>query len=207
MPATLLTMLVTGLILPAGSAHAKTLRSSPVQGKLSSTFGWRNDPMHRQPRFHTGIDIAAPSGSPVYATQPGTVAYSGRYANYGNIVVIKHDNGLQTLYGHNQALWVRPGQRVVQGQMIASVGSSGRSTGPHLHFEVHRSNQYVNPIDYLVWLQNQQQPLRTAPVPDNAVASDEEMGTPAYDEEPVITAYHGHTVEVVHGNAVKSVRF
>jgi len=115
----------------------------PARGRLTSRFGWRRW------RHHDGIDIAAPYGAPVTAARDGVVIYAGWYHAYGKAVILDHGSGLQTLYGHNAALLVRAGQRVEKGQLIARVGSSGRSTGPHLHFEVRINGRPVNPIKYL----------------------------------------------------------
>jgi len=115
----------------------------PARGRLTSRFGWRRW------RHHDGIDIAAPYGSPVTAARDGVIVYSGWYHAYGKAVIIDHGSGLQTLYGHNSKNLVRAGQRVTKGQLIAHVGSTGRSTGPHLHFEVRINGRPVNPIKYL----------------------------------------------------------
>lgn len=115
----------------------------PARGRLTSRFGWRRW------RHHDGIDIAAPHGAPVTAARDGVVVFSGWYHAYGKAVIIDHGSGLQTLYGHNSRLLVRSGQRVTKGQLIAHVGSTGRSTGPHLHFEVRINGRPVNPIKYL----------------------------------------------------------
>ncbi|MDR7451123.1 MAG: M23 family metallopeptidase [Armatimonadota bacterium] len=115
----------------------------PARGRLTSRFGWRRW------RHHDGIDIAAPYGAPVTAARDGIVIYAGWYHAYGKAVILDHGSGLQTLYGHTSALLVRTGQRVEKGQLIARVGSTGRSTGPHLHFEVRINGRPVNPIKYL----------------------------------------------------------
>jgi murein DD-endopeptidase MepM/ murein hydrolase activator NlpD len=138
------------------TADAVALRFAPAGGTVSSEFGWRVDPFTKGKRFHSGLDIAAPVGTPVFNPEPGSVVYAGEYAGYGNVVVVKHDRkGLYTLYGHNSKLLVARGQRVEPGQPVALVGSTGRSTGPHLHFEVHFNNKYMNPVDYLVFLQQE----------------------------------------------------
>jgi len=128
----------------------------PVLGRISSEFGMRPDPFTGKPAFHSGIDIAADMGTPVYAIQDGTIIYSGKKGGYGNCVIIDHYYPdvpqiprLQTLYGHNSSLLVNVGDNVRRGQVIAYVGSTGRSNGPHLHFEVSYNKQYVNPMDYL----------------------------------------------------------
>ena len=151
-------MLMSGLwwavnwhaLLPAVAAD---YGFSPVSGQVTSDYGWRTDPITGSPRFHGGIDIAAGQGTPVYAPQSGMVIYSGAYGGYGNVVVLNHGNTLFTVYGHNSKLLVQPGQMVYRGQVISLVGSTGRSTGPHLHFEVHYKQQYLNPVSYLAYVQ------------------------------------------------------
>jgi murein DD-endopeptidase MepM/ murein hydrolase activator NlpD len=115
----------------------------PARGQLTSRFGWRRW------RHHDGLDIAAPYGSPIYAARPGRVIFAGWYHAYGRAVIIDHGDGVQTLYGHASRLLVQTGDRVSQGELIARVGSSGRSTGPHLHFEVRVKGQPVNPMRYM----------------------------------------------------------
>ena len=115
----------------------------PARGQLTSRFGWRRW------RHHDGIDIATPYGSPVYAARPGRVVFAGWYYAYGRAVIVDHGDGLQTLYGHASKLLVLTGQPVGQGQLIARVGTSGRSTGPHLHFEVRVNGSPVNPMRYM----------------------------------------------------------
>ncbi len=138
-------------------ASAKGLSYSPVHGHLTSDFGWRKDPYTGKSRFHAGLDIAAKSGTPIYVPQKGVVVYSGAYKGYGNIVVVQHQADVYTLYGHTSQYFVRPGQPVYKGQVIALVGSTGRSTGPHLHFEVRQNKGYVNPKDYLSYLEQRDQ--------------------------------------------------
>jgi murein DD-endopeptidase MepM/ murein hydrolase activator NlpD len=99
--------------------------------------------------MHEGIDIGASSGTPIWAAAAGTVIWSGWRGGYGNCVVVDHGNGLATLYGHSSALLVPVGQRVSQGETIALVGSTGNSTGPHLHFEVRVNGSAVDPLLYL----------------------------------------------------------
>ncbi len=115
----------------------------PVHGLLTSSFG------PRWGEFHRGIDIAVPYGSVVRASEAGVVTKSGWYYGYGRVVVIDHENGLTTVYGHNSRLLVSAGDRVEKGQPIALAGSSGRSTGPHVHFEVHVNGRPVNPLRHL----------------------------------------------------------
>jgi hypothetical protein len=135
---------------------------SPVTGQVTSDFGWRTDPITGSSRFHGGLDIAAPTGSPVYAPQAGVVIFSGPYRGYGNVVVLSHGQSLYTVYGHNSRLLVQPGDVVYRGQVISQVGSTGRSTGPHLHFEVHYKHQYLNPVAYMMYVQQTQGMLAQA---------------------------------------------
>jgi murein DD-endopeptidase MepM/ murein hydrolase activator NlpD len=121
----------------------------PVAGKINSPFGWRRHPITRKRNFHTGIDIRANTGRIIRAAKSGRVAYSGWMGGYGRVVVINHGNGYSTLYAHCSSLLVRKGHRVSSGQAIARVGSSGRTTGPHLHFEVRRNNKPINPLSVL----------------------------------------------------------
>lgn len=112
-------------------------------GTLSSRFGPRNG------SFHDGIDIAAPEGTPVYAARGGRVIYSDHIPGYGNIVIIDHQNGLSTVYAHNSKNEVEQGQLVRQGDEVSRLGSTGRTTGPNLHFEVRQQNVARNPLYYL----------------------------------------------------------
>jgi murein DD-endopeptidase MepM/ murein hydrolase activator NlpD len=107
----------------------------PVDGRISSTVGMRHDPFDGLLRFHNGIDIAVPEGTPVKPVAPGTVYFSGARNGYGNMVIINHDDGMITIYAHNSMNLVKEGERVGRGTSIALSGSTGRSTGPHLHFE------------------------------------------------------------------------
>ena len=118
----------------------------PRSKKVSSYFG------KRRGRHHDGIDIPAVTGTHIVASADGVVTVSGKMRGYGNIVIIKHSNGYHTVYAHNSRHYVRKGQKVSQGEVIADVGSSGRSTGPHLHFEIRRKNKVRNPAMYLARL-------------------------------------------------------
>ncbi len=195
---------------------------APVSGQLTSHFGWRVDPMTGSQRFHGGIDLAAASGTPVYAPQAGLVMFSGYYGGYGNVVVLSHGNSLFTLYGHNSQLLVRPGDAVYRGQMISKVGSTGRSTGPHLHFEVHHNGQYVNPMTYLSYLQPgagvplmaQARPPQTSRVVAQTAAQsmDSDSGVQTLAVKHVNRKSHrgyatGKSVELVTGNRVQTVQF
>jgi len=122
----------------------------PVDGRISSGFGLRRDPINGELRPHGGIDIAAAEGSPIRAAASGTVAFSGFSRGYGNTVIIEHKNGLSTLYAHNSSNLVKVGDVVDTNTIIALVGSTGRSTGPHLHFEVRKGGTPVNPMGMIV---------------------------------------------------------
>lgn len=115
----------------------------PLRGVLYARFGRKG----REP--HDGIDLAAPLGTPIKAAQSGMVIYAGEQKGYGLIAIIEHPNGLTTLYAHSRELRVRTGQQVREGQVIATVGESGRTTGPHLHFEVRKDGVPVDPLDHL----------------------------------------------------------
>ena len=119
----------------------------PVQGSISSDYGYRH--IFGGVNFPRGVDIPAPMGTAVHAAAGGTVIFAGEKGSYGNLVIIDHGNGFQTLYGHNSGFLVKPGDVVTRGQSIAAVGSTGRSTGPHCHFEVHLNGMLVDPLMYL----------------------------------------------------------
>jgi murein DD-endopeptidase MepM/ murein hydrolase activator NlpD len=122
----------------------------PVRGYLSSGFGNRIDPFTRQRDFHPGIDISTPIGTKVQAPADGIVISTGQQGGYGNALVIDHGYGVVTRYGHLDSFAVKPGQRVKRGDVIAFVGSTGRSTGPHLHYEVWVRDQAQNPIHFIL---------------------------------------------------------
>jgi murein DD-endopeptidase MepM/ murein hydrolase activator NlpD len=121
----------------------------PIQGPIASSFGEREDPINGEGKFHTGIDIDAPNGTPVHAAGDGDVSDASMGAGYGREVVINHGHDLLTVYGHLSAIAVLPGQHVTRGQVIGYVGQTGRATGPHLHYEVRVHNVPVNPHKYL----------------------------------------------------------
>ena len=125
--------------------------SWPVPGysRISSPFGYRIHPVLGVNKLHTGIDIPAPTGTPAVAVDSGTVISAGYQGSYGNTVMIRHDNGLVSLYAHNSALVVNVGDRVEKGQVVSKIGSTGRSTGPHLHFEIRVNGTAQNPLNYL----------------------------------------------------------
>ena len=118
-------------------------------GWISSYFGYRTDPFNGRREWHPGVDIAGELGEPVVAVAAGIVTYAGKHGGYGNLVEINHGNGFVTRYGHNSKVLVAVGDTVSKGQEVALMGSTGRSTGPHVHFEVWRSGRVVNPIKYL----------------------------------------------------------
>jgi len=120
-----------------------------LQGWISSYFGGRADPFDGRAAFHKGIDFAAPEGSEVVAVASGIVTWSRDRFGYGKVVEINHGNGLVTRYAHNQKVLVNVGDTVQKGQSIALIGSTGRSTGPHLHFEVLKGGRQVNPISFI----------------------------------------------------------
>jgi murein DD-endopeptidase MepM/ murein hydrolase activator NlpD len=123
--------------------------SWPIAGLITSPFGYRMHPILHRPILHAGIDIAAPAGTPIHAADSGVVIYSGWYGGYGKVVIIDHGHDLTTLYGHQTATAVSSGQRVVKGQLIGYVGSTGMSTGPHCHFEMRKNGTPVNPMGYV----------------------------------------------------------
>jgi murein DD-endopeptidase MepM/ murein hydrolase activator NlpD len=115
---------------------------------LASGYGWRTDPIYRRSSFHAGMDFAAKTGTRIWATGEGVVTMAGWKQGYGNTVIINHGYNYMTLYGHCSALKVRVGQKVKRGEVIALVGSTGKSTGPHLHYEVHFRGEPQNPAHY-----------------------------------------------------------
>lgn len=119
-----------------------------TNGWISSFFGPRYDPFTGRKVWHAGVDIAGKEGSEIKALAAGVVSFAATKGGYGYMIDIQHSNGLTTRYGHNKELLVRPGQVVRKGQTIARLGSSGRSTGPHLHLEVHKNGQAVDPGEY-----------------------------------------------------------
>jgi murein DD-endopeptidase MepM/ murein hydrolase activator NlpD len=123
--------------------------SWPVTGTITSPFGWRSNPFGGSPEFHQGLDIAAPSGTTVTAAAGGTVIMAQWYGGYGNYVLIDHGGGYSTGYGHLSAIYVSNGQNVQRGQAVGAVGSTGQSTGPHLHFEVRIAGKPVDPAPRL----------------------------------------------------------
>jgi murein DD-endopeptidase MepM/ murein hydrolase activator NlpD len=120
-----------------------------IQTAIRSGFGYRRDPFKSRPAFHSGIDFEAKPGQPVFATADGLVEKAGWYYSYGNTVIINHENGYETLYGHLTRADVKEGQRVKSGDLIGNAGSTGRSTGTHLHYEIIKNGKKLNPSKYL----------------------------------------------------------
>ncbi len=144
---------IDGFIKNKEQLLACTPAIQPVSNKdlrrLASGFGYRIDPVYKTTKFHAGLDFAAPQGTPIYATANGTVEVAGNTGNgYGNHVVINHGYGYGTLYGHMFKVKAKVGQKVKRGEVIGYVGSTGKSTGPHCHYEVRRNGQPVDPVYY-----------------------------------------------------------
>ena len=136
----------TALTTSAGKANIGIDLIRPISGTITSRFGVRSS---IRVSSHTGLDIAASTGTPIAAAASGTVTFSGYKGSYGNMIVISHGNGVQTYYGHCSKLYVSAGTQVSQGQTIAAVGSTGNSTGPHLHLEVRVNGVAYNPQNYV----------------------------------------------------------
>jgi murein DD-endopeptidase MepM/ murein hydrolase activator NlpD len=122
----------------------------PAGGWVTSGFGWRSSPFTARKEFHKGLDISAPAGTPIYAPSRGVVSFIERDASYGLVVNLTHGTGLVTRYAHLQRVNVKQGQVVQRGEVIAFIGDSGRSTGPHLHYEVRIGGVPVNPMRYIL---------------------------------------------------------
>ena len=121
----------------------------PIQGRLTSPFGYRSDPFTGAKSYHTGVDLAAPTGTPVKATLDGKVAETGYNRIFGNYVIITHDRGYQSLYGHLSAIYAKRGQYITQGSSIGAVGNTGYSTGPHLHLSIYKNGSLIDPLSVL----------------------------------------------------------
>jgi murein DD-endopeptidase MepM/ murein hydrolase activator NlpD len=138
----------TEFFYPDGISVRALLMKTPIDGaRQTSGFGFRLHPILGYSRMHQGADFAAPSGTPIQAAGVGTVLHAGWHGGHGKTVIVQHQNGLRTLYAHMSSIAVAAGQRVAQGQSIGAVGSTGLSTGPHLHYEIHLNGRPVNPND------------------------------------------------------------
>ena len=122
------------------------LVANPAPGRESSGFGWRDDPIHGNRRFHSGTDMRAPKGTPVHAAGDGVVIIAGRQHGYGNVIYLDHGGGLITRYGHLSKIEVKKGEVIAAASEIGLVGATGRATGPHLHFEVRIDGHAVDPV-------------------------------------------------------------
>jgi len=129
--------------VPSQSTENGSSRNLPVQGRITSTTGMRSDPFDGKLKHHNGLDIAAPTGTPVKPVAPGTVIFSGWKKGYGNTVILDHHDGMVTVYAHHSSNSVTEGETVEMNSIIALTGSTGRSTGPHLHFEAWRSGTNI----------------------------------------------------------------
>jgi len=129
--------------------YLATPKGYPVQGNVTSGYGKRENPITQMPDFHSGIDISASSGTPIRATADGVVSYSDGTAHSGNVVILKHGFGFSTVYAHNKENAVKVGQKIKRGDLLAYVGSTGKSTGPHVHYEIWAKGKVVNPRDFL----------------------------------------------------------
>ena len=144
------------LFIPGAALSSFELRKAlgelfiyPIHGRLTSPFGYRSDPFTGARSYHTGIDLAAPTGTAVKATLDGKVAEAGFNRIYGNYVIISHDRGYQSLYGHLSAIYVKRGQHITQGAVVGAVGSTGYSTGPHLHLSIYKNGTLIDPFSVL----------------------------------------------------------
>jgi murein DD-endopeptidase MepM/ murein hydrolase activator NlpD len=129
--------------------YEATPKGLPADGYISSRFGTRIHPISQRRDFHSGVDIMASSGNPVRATAKGIVSFAGRSGGNGNLVVLEHGQGFSTIYAHNKKIFVKTGQVVKRGDLIASIGSTGISTGPHVHYEIWKRGKAVNPAPYI----------------------------------------------------------
>jgi murein DD-endopeptidase MepM/ murein hydrolase activator NlpD len=142
---------IVGFIKNKEVLLASTPAIQPVSNKelkrVASGYGYRIDPVYKTVRFHAGLDFTAPQGTPIYATANGTIKTAGNLGNgYGNHVIINHGYGYETLYGHMFRIKAKPGTKVKRGEIIGWVGSTGKSTGPHCHYEVHKNGRPIDPV-------------------------------------------------------------
>ena len=139
---------LVGQLEPANAAPAAAM-VPPVAGAMTSGFGERQNPLGEGTEFHPGIDIAADEGAPIQAAIGGRVVSASPQGGYGNLITVDDGNGLSTRYAHCSRMFARVGQLVAPGDVIGEVGQTGRATGPHLHFEVRRNDEPVDPLPYL----------------------------------------------------------
>ena len=144
------------LFIPGASLSKEEIRKAlgeafiyPIKGRLTSPFGYRRDPFTGRRSFHSGIDLAAPMGTPIKVVMDGTISEMSFSRVFGNYVIVTHANGYQTLYGHVSSFKARRGQKVGQGQIIALVGNTGMSTGPHVHLSIYKNGKLVDPLSLL----------------------------------------------------------
>jgi murein DD-endopeptidase MepM/ murein hydrolase activator NlpD len=144
------------LFLPGARMNREDLKKAlgyqfkyPIRGRLTSGYGWRSDPFTGIRRFHAAIDLAANRGTPIYAATDGRVSTQGVSSVYGKYIILTHSGGYQSMYAHLDAFSVSSGAGVVQGSRIGTVGNTGYSTGPHLHFALFKNGKAVNPLEYL----------------------------------------------------------
>src|SRR4030042_1389936 len=129
--------------------YMATPKGYPVEGKISSPYGKRNNPISGKPGFHFGVDLSAAPGTPIRATADGVVSYSGWTQSSGYVVLIEHGCGFSTAYAHNRSNAVKVGQRMKRGEIVGYIGSTGKSTGPHVHYEVWEKGKRINPSKFL----------------------------------------------------------
>ena len=142
--------ILTSMMSDSRLKKEQTVAGKPItKGWMSSSYGMRTDPFHGEQRWHGGVDFAGKKGSDVVAVASGVVTWSGKRSGYGNMVQVNHGDGFVTRYGHNDENLVSLGSIVKKGQQIARMGSSGRSTGPHVHFEVYKNGRTVDPASYI----------------------------------------------------------
>lgn len=136
--------------LPSLPAPNPKREGEGIVARVTSAFGLRSDPFTGENKLHRGLDLAAPAGTPVSAAAEGVVRFAGKRGGYGNVVIVAHPDGTETRYAHLRDISVKRGAQVDAGENIATVGSTGRSTGPHLHFELRRNGEAVEPNAWLV---------------------------------------------------------
>lgn len=170
---------IAGVMLAAVAVSAAG--EAVAQGRVTSNFGYRKDPFHGGTKFHAGMDLGAPTGTPVYATGDGYVKRARWSGGYGNLVEMEHGFGYQTRFGHMSRIIVAEGQFVRRGQMVGMVGSTGRSTAPHLHYEVRINGQPTQPADNMQIVFTRQPDWRMVQASLN-------VPTQSYQQRPAVIA-------------------